>query len=83
MNYDMKRSGAYIQNLRIRNGYAQNGLAKTLNINQSSMSRIELGSKGCSVDLLIQLSELFHVSLDSLILGMDLTLYRKPSEICG
>ena len=70
MNYDMKRSGAYIQNLRIRNGYTQNELAKAMNINQSTLSRIEFGSKGCSVDLLIQFSEFLHVSLDALILGI-------------
>lgn len=71
VNYDMKRSGAYIQNLRIQNGYSQNDLAKQMNINQSSLSRIEIGRKGCSVDLFIQFSELFHVSLDALILGME------------
>ena len=54
MNYDMKRSGAYIQN-----------------ISQSFLSRIEAGQKGCSVDMFIQLSEFFHVSLDALILGME------------
>ena len=71
MNYDMKRSGAYIQNLRIRNGYSQNELARAMNINQGSLSRIEFGRKGCSVDLFIQFSEFFHVSLDALILGME------------
>ena len=71
MNYDMKRSGAYIQNLRIRNGYSQNELARAMSINQGSLSRIEFGRKGCSVDLFIQFSEFFHVSLDALILGME------------
>lgn len=71
MNYDMKRSGAYIQQLRIQNGYSQNELSKVMNINQSSLSRIELGIKGCSVDLFIQLSEFFHVPLDALILGTE------------
>ena len=71
MNYDMKRSGAYIQKLRIQNGYSQNELARVMNLNQSSLSRIELGNKGCSVDLFIQFSEFFHVSLDALILGME------------
>ncbi len=71
MNYDMKRSGAYIQNLRIQNGYSQNELAKAMNISQSFLSRIEAGQKGCSVDMFIQLSEFFHVSLDALILGME------------
>ena len=71
MNYDMKRSGVYIQNLRIQNGYTQNELAKAMNIDQSFLSRIEAGQKGCSVDLFIQFSEFFHVSLDALILGME------------
>ena len=71
MNYDMKRSGAYIQNLRIQNGYSQNELAKAMNISQSFLSRIEAGQKGCSGDMFIQLSEFFHVSLDALILGME------------
>lgn len=80
MNYDMKRSGAYIQNLRIRNGYTQNELAKAININQSSLSRIEFGRKGCSVDLFIQLSEFFNVSLDALILGIELDAIQEPES---
>ena len=71
MHYDMKRSGVYIQNLRIQNGYTQNELAKAMNIDQSFLSRIESGKKGCSVDLLVQLSNLFSVSLDYLALGKD------------
>ncbi len=76
MNYDMKRSGTYIQSLRIRNGYTQNELAKEMNINQSSLSRIEAGNKGCSVDMFIQLSEFFNVSLDALILGVESDVQR-------
>ena len=71
MHYDMKRSGAYIQNLRTRNGYSQGELAKAMNIDQSFLSRIEAGQKGCSVDMFIQFSEFFHVTLDALILGIE------------
>ena len=71
MNYDMNRSGAYIQNLRIQNGYTQGQLAKALNMDRSYLSRIESGAKGCSVDLFIRLSEFFCVSVDSLIFGME------------
>ena len=71
MNYDTKRSGAYIQNLRIQNGYTQGQLAKMMNMDRSHLSRIESGAKGCSVDLFIQLSEFFHVTIDSLIFGME------------
>ena len=60
MNYDTKRSGAYIQSLRIQHGYTQGQMAKALNMDRSYLSRIESGAKGCSVDLFIQLSEFLH-----------------------
>lgn len=69
MNYDMKQSGIHIQRLRIQCGYTQEALAKAVNIDRSFLSRIESGKKGCSVDLFIQLAEIFRVSLDELILG--------------
>jgi len=69
MHYDMKKSGMCIQQLRIRRGYTQEEFAKTLNIDRSYLSRIESGKKGCSVDLLIQLSELLNVSIDYLVMG--------------
>ena len=80
MNYDIKRSGVYIQNLRIQNGYTQSELAKVMGIDQSFLSRIESGKKGCSVDMFIQLSEFFHVSLDVLILGIDLDMAEESEH---
>ncbi len=71
MYYDIEQSGERIRQLRIQNGYTQERLAEKLNIDQSFLSRIESGSKGCSVDLFVQLSKLFHVSLDVLILGLE------------
>ena len=69
MNYDIMQCGERIRQLRIQNGYTQESLAEKLNIDQSFLSRIESGRKGCSVDLFVQLSECFQVSLDVLILG--------------
>ncbi len=69
MNYDMKECGKRIRQLRIKNGYTQEKLAHILNIDRSFYSRIESGQKGCSVDLLVRLSECFQVSLDYLVLG--------------
>ena len=71
MYYDMEKSGARIQQLRIQNGYTQEELAEKLHIGQGFLSRVESGRKGCSVDLFIQFSEVFHVSLDVLILGSE------------
>ncbi len=70
MYYDIEQSGERIRQLRIQNGYTQERLAEKLNIDQSFLSRIESGSKGCTVDLFVQLSKLFHMSLDVLILGL-------------
>ena len=69
MKYDMKKSGMCIQRLRIRQGHTQEEFAKMLNIDRSYLSRIESGKKGCSVDLLVQLSELLNVSIDYLVTG--------------
>ena len=71
MNYDMKQSGERIQQLRIQHGYTQEKFAKALNIDRSNLSRIESGLRGCSLDLLAQLSGVFGVTLDYLVFGQD------------
>ena len=71
MNYDMIKSGERIQQLRIQHGYTQGELARELNIDRSFLSYVESGKKGCSIDLLVQLSALFDVSLDYIVLGHD------------
>lgn len=43
----------------------------TANIDRSFYSRIELGKKGCSVDILVRISNLFETSLDFLVLGKE------------
>ena len=69
MIYDIKQSGLRIRQLRLKSGFTQEKIAEALGVDRSFYSRIESGKKGCSVDLLIQFSELYHVSLDYLILG--------------
>ena len=69
MNYDMKQSGERIRKLRNQNGFTQEKAATALNIDQSYYGRIETGKRGCPVELFVQLSDLFDVSLDYLILG--------------
>lgn len=69
MSYDMKKSGERIRQLRIESGLTQEQVAETLNISRTFYSRVETGEKGCSIDLFVQVSNLFHVSLDYLVLG--------------
>ena len=40
-----------------------------MNVSRGFISLIESGKKGCSVDVLIALSNLFGVSIDYLVLG--------------
>ena len=78
MLYDMKKSGEAIRKIRVQNKYTQAELAETLGIDRSFLSCIESGKKGCSVDLLIQLSDFFQVSLDYLVFGTErYTLCQK------
>ena len=69
MSYDMKKSGERIRQLRMQNGFTQEKTATALNIDQSYYGRIETGKRGCPVELFVQLSDFFGVSLDYLILG--------------
>lgn len=77
MFYDMKQSGVRIQQLRTQNGYTQEEFSKILNIDRSNLSRIEPGKRSCSLELLVQLSSLFDVTLDYLILGQGETNTSK------
>lgn len=74
MAYDIKGSGIRIRQLRIQSGYTQEKLAEALNVDQSYYGRIETGKRGCPVDLFIQISDLFGVSLDYLIRGRSSSL---------
>lgn len=53
-----------------------------LSIDRSFLSHIESGKKGCSVDLLVQLSGLFNVSLDYIALGKgELSMKEEIEEL--
>lgn len=81
MNYNMEECGRRIRQLRIQGGLTQEELAEMLNIDRSFYGRIETGKKGCSVDVLVQLSELHHVTLDYLILGRYLRTVQGGSDM--
>ena len=79
--YDAKESGARVKALRKQRGLTQAELAEKLRISLNSVSRIELGTMGCSVDLFVQLSVIFQVSLDYLILGEEPPVASPQSRI--
>ena len=69
MYYNTKASGARIREFRIAKNFTQDELAEHMNVSHGFISLIESGKKGCSVDVLIALSNLFGVSIDYIVLG--------------
>lgn len=67
--FDMKACGARIKELRKKINETQETTAYNLYISQDHLRKIESGKSGASIDLLIDISTYFGVSLDYLIRG--------------
>ncbi|GEO77598.1 hypothetical protein LCR01_20410 [Companilactobacillus crustorum] len=61
--------GTRIKEEREKKGWSQNDLAEKLHVSRQSVSKWELGSAYPDIERLIQISDLFNVTLDSLIKG--------------
>lgn len=60
-----------LQELRKRNGLSQEKLADALGVSRQAVSKWESGQTTPDLDKIIQLSSIFHVSTDYLILGKE------------
>ena len=68
-----------IAKLRKKAGMSQLQLAEKLNIGASAVGMYEQGRRTPSIELVIQLANLFEVSLDYLITGRE-SVYAKAGE---
>ena len=71
MYFNTHDCGDRISHLRKSRSMTQLQLAIKLNITDGNLCKIEKGLRSPSIDLLVDISELFHVSLDYLILGKE------------
>ena len=71
MKYDLVETGKRIRDIRKKNGLTQEAFADKFNISVEHVGRIETGKRGTSIDLLVEISCTFNVSLDYLILGIN------------
>ena len=71
MIYDMEASGRRLKELRKQAGKTQEQIAEDLNLAVETISRIERGKRGCSVDMLLMLSEYYQTSVDYLLKVTD------------
>ena len=63
--------------LRKKFNYSQSDLASMLNTSPSTIGMYEQGRRTPSLDTLVQMSEIFHVSLDYLITGSE---FRRSEQ---
>lgn len=56
-----------IKYLRKKNNYTATQLADLLNIGRSQINNIECGYSKCSLNILIELHNIFNISLDDLV----------------
>lgn len=69
MYYDAEKIGKRIQVLRQESGLTQEALADGLGVSAGHLNKIEKGTKGTSMDLLIDITEFFNVSSDYILFG--------------
>lgn len=81
MYYDMAEAGGRIKKLRQRLNLTQGRLSEELNISLDHLKKIESGSRGGSIDMMVAFSEFFHVSLDYLILGKEPDVLPSRQEV--
>ena len=67
--FNMKDFGSRLRMLRNACGLTQEELCDELGISDTHYRKIEAGSRTGSLELIVEMAEYFHVSLDYLLLG--------------
>lgn len=71
MAYDMKGCSQRIRQLRKSFGWTQLQFAEMMDMSYSSIVKIENTYQGVTVDALLMMKDLFHVSIDYLLTGEE------------
>lgn len=69
--YNIPAIAGRICRLRKQKGLSLEEAAEMLDIQRRSLNNIETGAKGCSIDLLVRIANVYGCSLDYLVLGKD------------
>lgn len=79
MYYNVVETGKRIKELRKQQKLTQEQLAEKLNIYVDHLGKIERGTSGASIDVLVQIAIDFNAPLDYLILGKSNQEHLKAS----
>lgn len=77
MYFDPVEAGKRIKQIREKMGYSQEEFAEKIHTSRNYVSKMEIGYKAPSVDMLVEISFLANVSLDYLIIGRKV----RPEEL--
>ena len=69
LTYNQRDTAERIRQLRLKQGWSQEQAAHRLGLTAGSLSRMERGMRGCSVELLTCIGALYGVSMDYLVFG--------------
>lgn len=81
MYFDQKEFGQRLRMLRKDHGMTQEQLAAALHIGTDHYGRIELGKRGISIDLLLEIAEVLEISIDFLVTGKPQTAWKVKTLI--
>lgn len=76
MHFDQYAFGRRVKYLRRKRNLTLEQMSTALNISIDHLSRIELGKRGASIDLILDIADLLNVSVDFLARGIS----RIPSD---
>lgn len=65
--FDIKKFGAYISSLRKKADMTQSELAERLNLTRQAISKYECGDSFPDISILIEVADVFEITLDELI----------------
>lgn len=77
----IKQIGARIRSYRELKGYSQEYMARKLHISSSAYSRIERAEVNLSIEKIIQISEIFKVSMEQVLFGDEYNSKSNSSLI--
>ena len=77
MYFDQKEFGMRLKEIRRNKGITQEKLAQEMNVSWNHISKLERGTRSCSLDLLIAVPKYFGVSTDYLLTGKEMSIERN------
>ena len=77
----LEQLGSVIKSSRIKNGFSQEQLAEQLGVSPTHVKHMESGRRKPSVEILFQLAQVLHFSLDALILPELLDMDERTQDI--